>query len=263
MYRRGIGIQQWAYYDEIFTYNSSLNTWNITGRLREPRAWHVVAQIADVSQVCPSTPQCGYQRHSEKVELPPKLEVVWLHFIDKITRACNSTLPTNDWNGCSDSVEKNIGMTPEQFYQEAPCKAGDFYKKTGMTGFSGDLYIGYVFGRYNHLALNQRIPLSVGSKNESALADEFVVFYKNMTLPETCKWFSKLPQGFSCGKVAPPDRTCGRSTFDTFRPVPCSEIEVKVLDSKAGTCPRREDKDKYNSISRPSQPDCWASVNWT
>ena len=43
----------YIYYDEIFTYNPALDSWNITGRLREPRAWHVVAPIADVSQVCP------------------------------------------------------------------------------------------------------------------------------------------------------------------------------------------------------------------
>ena len=42
----------YTYHDEIFTYNPALDSWNITGRLREPRAWHVVAPIADVSQVC-------------------------------------------------------------------------------------------------------------------------------------------------------------------------------------------------------------------
>ena len=43
------------YHDEIFTYSSALDSWDITGRMREPRAWHVVAPIADVSVVCPST----------------------------------------------------------------------------------------------------------------------------------------------------------------------------------------------------------------
>ena len=47
----------YTYYDEIFTYNSALDNWDITGRMELPRAWHVVAPIADVSQVCgePST----------------------------------------------------------------------------------------------------------------------------------------------------------------------------------------------------------------
>jgi len=199
---------------------------------------------------------------------PPKLEVVWLNIIDNIDRACKSRFPTNYWNGCSDSVEANIGKTAEQFYQEAPCKAGDFYEKLEMKGWSGDLYIGYVFGRYNNLTLSRRFPaLSVGPNNESALADEFAVFYKNLTLPQThkgqditCDWFYKLPQGFSCGKGAPPDPTCGDG-FDTFTPVPCSEIEVKVLGSEAGPCPRR--KGRNDSISKPSQPHCWASINWT
>jgi len=220
----------------------------------------------------------NYLSYRHEVELPPKLEVTWFHFIDNIDRACGTPWPhqVTDWRRSSDSVEANIGMTAEEFYQEAPCKAGDFYEASGMEGWSGDLYIGYVFGRYNNLALSQRFPaVSVGPNNESALADEFVVFYKNLTLPDTlwdsrerktrdltCSWYHKIPQGFSCGKGAPPDPTCGKG-FDTFRPVPCSQIEVKVLNSEAGYCPRREENERYDSISRPSQPHCWASVNWT
>jgi len=210
----------------------------------------------------------NFRPYPEEVELPSKLEVVWLHLIDDIDRACDSPLSTTDWNRSSDSVEANIGMTAEQFYQEAPCKAGDYYEKKGMEGFNGDLYHGRIFGRYNNLDLSQDIfGLSVGSNHESAVADEFVVFYKNMTMPETfrgkdmtCNWFYKLPQGFSCGKGAPPDPTCGKGSFDTFTPVPCSQIEVKVLDSQE-RCPRREYEERYNSISRPSQPDCWAIIN--
>jgi len=41
-------------YDEIFTYNSSLDIWNITGRMSQPRAWHVLATLAD-SKVCDSS----------------------------------------------------------------------------------------------------------------------------------------------------------------------------------------------------------------
>lgn len=39
------------FFDEIFTYNSALNTWNITGHLPQPRAWHVAATLA-VAGVC-------------------------------------------------------------------------------------------------------------------------------------------------------------------------------------------------------------------
>ena len=196
------------------------------------------------------------------MELPPKLEVVWFHLIDSIDTACKA-FPTTVWNGCSDSVERNIGKTAEEFYQEAPCKAGDFDEKWG-----GDLYIGYIFGRYNNLDLDIRLhpSFNIGPNHESAKSDEFVVFFKNMTLPnigdkrKACSWLYKLPQGFSCGKGAPPDRTCSNSRRDTFRAVPCSEIEVKVLDSEAGQCPRR--KNNYKSIYRPSQPNCWAEVKW-
>ena len=212
---------------------------------------------------------CRYQNLSPELELPVKLEVGWSNFIGEIEHACSilSLDTTNDWNGCSDSVEANIGMTPEQFYQKVPCKARDFYDKNGMKGWSGDLFIGWIFGKYDPDITD----ISPGPNNETTWADEFVVFYNNLTPPETydgndlnCTWFYKLPQGFSCGKGAPPDPTCeglhGPGT-DTFTPVPCSEIELKVLDHEA-RCPLRDDRDDNASIRRPSQPDCWASINW-
>ena len=58
----------YTYYDEIFTYNSALDSWNITGRMRQPRACHVVAPIADVSQLCgePSTTTTTTSRPEDK-----------------------------------------------------------------------------------------------------------------------------------------------------------------------------------------------------
>ena len=213
---------------------------------------------------------CRYQNLSPDLELPVKLEVGWSNFIGEIEHACSilSLDTTNDWNGCSDSVEANIGMTAEQFYQEVLCKARDFYDKNGMKGWSGDLFIGWIFGKYDPDITD----ISPGPNNETAWADEFVVFYNNLTPPETydgndlnCTWFYNLPQGFSCGKGAPPDPTCGEGlsnfTFDTITPIPCSELEVKVLGSEAGECPHRKLEDKYNTILYPSQPDCWARVN--
>ena len=35
----------YTYYDEIFTYNSALDSWSITGRMEQPRAAHVVALL--------------------------------------------------------------------------------------------------------------------------------------------------------------------------------------------------------------------------
>ena len=50
-------VNQYVYYDEIFSYNSTLNTWTITGRLMEPRGWHVVA-VLDRPDVCQATHSC-------------------------------------------------------------------------------------------------------------------------------------------------------------------------------------------------------------
>jgi len=207
---------------------------------------------------------------SEEVELPPELEVVWLPLFEEIRHDCD-TLWSSDWNISSDSVEANIEMTAEEFYQEARCKAGDTFEKRGMKGFNGDLYMGYVLGKYNNQTnLFRPFRPSLGPNNETARADEFMVFYKNMTMPErvdrwnadiTCQWFYKLPQGFSCGKGAPADPACDVG-LDMFTTVPCSEIKVKVLGSGAENCPQRDEKDKYNTIWGPSKPDCWANVGF-
>ena len=59
-------------------------------------------------------------------------------------------------------------------------------------------------------------------------------------------WWSKIPQGFSCGKgVSGPDY------FDEFVPVDCFEIIVKVV--KAESC--------YNNPDLGE--DCFNFVNWT
>ena len=42
----------YTYYDEIFTYNSTLDTWTITGKMRESRAGHLVALLAEGPEVC-------------------------------------------------------------------------------------------------------------------------------------------------------------------------------------------------------------------
>ena len=216
--------------------------------------------------------ECSYQG-SEELELPHKLQVTWVHLLESI-RHNSEFYPTNDWKGCSDSVEANLGMTAEQFSQST--NSGDLYEQQGLEeGFSGDLYVGYIFGRYDNLTSRRMYResndiISLGPNNERAMADEYVVLYNNMTVPQTyngqdmsCAWFSKLPQGFSCGKGAPPDEGCKFfPPADIFTPVPCSEIVVKVLDSQAEHCPQREANARYDTIYRPSQPDCWATVGW-
>merc|ERR1711884_970443 len=63
----------------------------------------------------------NFLANSEEVELPPELEVVWLPLFGAVRGSCN-TSAVSAWNISSDSVEANIGMTAEEFYQEAPCK---------------------------------------------------------------------------------------------------------------------------------------------
>jgi len=231
----------------------------------------VLEDSLDTTEDTEDTYSHNFLANSEEVELPPELEVVWSPYFTETQIGCRNTgtpeLWNSDWSKSSDSVEANIGMTAEQFYQEVPCK--NSIETSRRSGMSGDVYVGQVSGKYNNQKNKARNP-SRGPNNETARADEFMVFFKNLTIPETvdgqnitCHWIYKLPQGFSCGKGAPADPACddglGR---DIFTPVPCSEIEVKVLGSGAENCPLRDEKDKYNTIWGPSKPDCWASVGF-
>ena len=62
----------------------------------------------------------------------------------------------------------------------------------------------------------------VYEKGALAMADMYAVFYKNDTESiyeklgkvDNCHWLSKIPQGFSCGRGAKPDPSCGRGFFE-------------------------------------------------
>ena len=57
-----------------------------------------------------------------------------------------------------------------------------------------------------------------------AMADMYAVFYKNDTesiyeklgIFDYCHWLSKIPQGFSCGRGARPDPSCGDGFFERY-----------------------------------------------
>ena len=59
-------------------------------------------------------------------------------------------------------------------------------------------------------------------KGALAIADMYAVFYKNDTesifeklgILDSCHWLSKIPQGFSCGRGARPDPSCGDGFFE-------------------------------------------------
>ena len=62
----------------------------------------------------------------------------------------------------------------------------------------------------------------VYEKGALAMADMYAVFYKNDTesiyeklgIFDNCHWLSKIPQGFSCGRGARPDPSCGGGFFE-------------------------------------------------
>ena len=123
--------------------------------------------------------------------------------------------------------------------------------------------MGYIFGVYNNDQPSSSSPIvndgfvSKGPNNETALADRYAVFYKQGTLdaldaldPRT--WFSKVPQGFSCGVGAPADESSG--IFERYISVNCSTIEIRVASRFCS----RDEKD----LEEP-RPDCYTTVNWT
>eukprot|EP00091_Calanus_sinicus_P011024 TRINITY_DN2514_c0_g1_i4.p1 TRINITY_DN2514_c0_g1~~TRINITY_DN2514_c0_g1_i4.p1 ORF type:complete len:198 (-),score=37.20 TRINITY_DN2514_c0_g1_i4:86-679(-) len=125
------------------------------------------------------------------------------------------------------------------------------------------LAMGQIFGVYNNdqpnttsvLGADSSLQLSSkGPYNETARADIYAVFYKQGTLDyfDASKWFSKLPQGFSCGRGAPKDESS--RPFERFIPIECNKIVVKVASR---FCNRDE-----NNLEDP-RPDCHLHVNWT
>ena len=70
----------------------------------------------------------------------------------------------------------------------------------------------------------------VGPNGEKAMADQYAIFFKKgtYTIHQTpCFWQNHIPQGFSCGVGAKPDKRCGPSN-DIFVPVDCDELVLKV-----------------------------------
>jgi len=126
-------------------------------------------------------------------------------------------------------------------------------------------------------------------KGALAIADMYAVFYKNDTesifeklgILDSCHWLSKIPQGFSCGRGARPDPSCGRGYFERFEIVDCSEIILKVASQpcedsnwygfKGFECQDGQYCDQEYWARRKdgripdlgNKPDCHVSINWT
>jgi len=90
-----------------------------------------------------------------------------------------------------------------------------------------------------------------GPSGEMAASENYMAFYVNKTVPVEF-WIDSFPQGFSCGKAAPPP---SGSRFDIFLPVDCSEVAVKVAEMKG--CRRSQDSEAQNT------DDCFDFPNWT
>lgn len=71
-------------------------------------------------------------------------------------------------------------------------------------------------GKLTEATLNQGI----------GAAGEYAIIYKAPGAPSQ-SWISKFPEGYSCGKGAPPEPG---SNFESFAPVDCSEITIIVDD---------------------------------
>ena len=80
-----------------------------------------------------------------------------------------------------------------------------------------------------------------------AVAEKYVIFYRNGTWPECnvnlhnggceepqpCNYesnWSKIPQGFSCGKLL--ENENHSDCNDVFAPIDCSEVVVKVANPR-------------------------------
>ena len=72
------------------------------------------------------------------------------------------------------------------------------------------------------IASMRELPWDDVYEKNLAMADMYAVFYKNDTesiyeklgILDNCNWFVKIPQGFSCGRGARPDPSCGDVFFE-------------------------------------------------
>jgi len=213
-------------------------------------------------------------RSNKTHNFPSRVAVKWMNFIEgddvRDGTAWRWTVGSSKLNATDFSIdmgvdEKTFGMniktSPKildrwsEKFKDDPKNAKQFE--------SFRLAFGQIFGIYNEdepsksSVIGNDVSmqlLSKGPYNETARADIYAVFYKQGTLDTwpACTWFSKLPQGFSCGRGAPADRSCNR--FERFTPIECNKIVLKVASR---FCSRDE-----QNLDDPS-PDCHLRVNWT
>eukprot|EP00092_Neocalanus_flemingeri_P006462 GFUD01006966.1.p1 GENE.GFUD01006966.1~~GFUD01006966.1.p1 ORF type:complete len:488 (+),score=117.33 GFUD01006966.1:135-1598(+) len=223
-------------------------------------------------------------KSDQTLALPSSLAIGWMNFIEgddvRDGTAWNWTGGVSRYNNShfsldmeltEDEFARNITTSPKIIERWTETLKNNPKVEEQFKNFK--FAMGQIFGVYNN---DNPSPVngndgslgirSKGPRNETALADMYAVFYKQGTLDEfainnhgrkkkvfqACKWYSKLPEGFSCGRGAPVDESCG--SFERFIPIKCSEIVVKVAQR---FCKREE-----INLEDP-KPDCHLYVNWT
>ena len=162
---------------------------------------------------------------------------------------------------------ESITTSPKikEWWQRFPEKAQQ--QMESMTFAMGEIY-GVYGDRRNHEIRAGSEPGAVrdsrGPQDERAMADTYAVFYKRGTIDgftigrktiyTACKWYSQLPQGFSCGRGVPADTSCDGDRWERYETVPCDQVVVKLAKRR---CERGE-KDLLNG-----NPGCFSGVNWT
>ena len=184
--------------------------------------------------------------------LPSSLAIKWMNFLDgddiKDGTAWAPTMGVSISNASHFLLE--MEMTENEFAQNItthPKRLKIWSRSLMDTPKAKERFenfkfaIGRIYGVYGKddpstsaRYLNDNILgiISKGPSNETAFADIYAVFYKQGKLEEfinmsgPCTWYTKFPQGFSCGVGATQDNSC--RGYDKFIPISCSEIVLKV-----------------------------------
>jgi len=212
------------------------------------------------------------------------LSINWFNFMEgqkglKDGTAWKRTGGVSRLNDSHFSVE--MEMTEEHFLSNITTSPQILqrYKNLGLSNATIEqienfsLAMGFIYGTGRNL---RDIWINSGDAGEvNTWADMYAVFFKHgsvdeftipareggraKTLFQDCHWYQQLPQGFSCGRGAPKDPSCGRGYFERFEQVSCSEVEVKVASSH---CEHTRGEERVKDVLNPN-PSCFMGINWT
>lgn len=246
-------------------------------------------------------------KRNESFQYPPKLSITWFNFLEG-----DNVRDGTAWKGIGgETILKSSGefslkmeMTNHPLENNISTNKGVSGRWSKMLNLNHDqnddfymeeirFAMGFIYGQYNedyeiNFGGDNGFIKDKGPNGEEAYSDMYAVFYRSGPIDAmteklkqstkgdlSCSWWAQIPQGFSCGRGAPPDPNCERR-FERYVPTDCSNIIVKVAAKKCqkyyctkcedcyeefGNCNYAGDRILHPDLG--NKEDCFTYVNWT